>query len=33
LIGMIRKLFEKDIIVCREKGTLLCAIIQKRKEE
>ena len=31
LIGFVRKLFEKDILVCREKGTLLCAIIQKKK--
>jgi SAM-dependent methyltransferase len=32
LTGIIRKSFEKDIIVCGEKGTLLCAIIQKRRD-
>lgn len=31
LIGIIRKSFEKDIIVCKQKGTLICAVIQKRK--
>jgi len=31
VVGVFRKLFEKDIIVCGERGIILCALISKRQ--